>query len=427
MKLLVIGSAVSGRAAARLARRQGHDVAVYDAKAAAVAPLRDEGIEVHSGSWSPRLIKGYDAYIASPGVPPSAEPLAQAMAAGVPIWSELEFGSRYLEAPYAAITGTNGKTTTVVAAAAMLEASGLKAVAAGNVGTAVSSVAGEPWDVVVVEASSFQLRFIDGFHPAAAGILNVAPDHLDWHGNLDSYSRAKARIFENMAEGDLLVYDGDDAGATELIRTAPVPAVPCSGRSAPEGGWGPVNRRLVVEGHQLPVPAIDGAFRLDLTVAAAVAFHVGATVEGVESVLDSFVPGAHRRQLVRERSGIAWVNDSKATNPHAAAAAASSYDSVVLIAGGRNKGLDLAPLGELGSVRHIVAYGEAAAELAAAAPARTTVVESLADAVTAAERLARAGDTVLLAPGCASFDQFDSYAERGEVFSALVAQLEEDQ
>lgn len=426
MRLLVVGSAVSGQAAARLARRQGHEVAVYDTKAAAVATLRDESIEVHSGRWSPRLTKGFDAFIASPGISPAAEPLVQARDARVPIWSELEYGSRFLDGPYVAVTGTNGKTTTVVAAAAMLEASGLKAVAAGNVGTAVSSVADEPWDVVVIEASSFQLAFIEDFHPSAAGILNVAPDHLDWHGSFDAYASAKGRIFENMVAGDLLAFDADDPGATDLVAAAAISAVPCSGRTAPESGWGPVGNHLVVDGRELSQPAIDGAFRLDLTIAAALAFHAGATVDGVESVMRSFVPGAHRRHLVARHRGVNWVNDSKATNPHAAVAAASSYDSVVLIAGGRNKGLDLGSMSGVPSVRAVVAYGEAAEELAAADPDRTTAVDSLADAVAAADQIAIAGDTVLLAPGCASFDQFESYAQRGEVFSELVRQLGED-
>jgi UDP-N-acetylmuramoylalanine--D-glutamate ligase len=424
MRLLIIGAGISGAAAAKLVRSLGFGVVVYDRSAEAAAPLRDAGFPVHTGAWTRRHLDLVDGVIVSPGVPEHAQPVVDAREAGAPIYSELEFASRHLDAPYAAVTGTNGKTTVAVATAAMLEAGGMRAVAAGNVGTALSDVVGGAWDVVVIEASSFQLRFIDQFHPRAAAITNIAPDHLDWHGSLASYAAAKARIFENMGPDDLLAYEADDARVVDTVATSNAAAVPFSGSRRPPGGNGPEGDQLIVAGHRFPLPAFDATYTSDLVAAATLAIAMGGAVEGVASVLETFAPGAHRREVVGVWSGVTWVNDSKATNPHAAVAAARAYPSVVLIAGGQNKGLDLAPLTRVETVRRVIAFGEAAGEIAAAGDA--LVVDTLAQAVASADAIAEPGDVVLLAPGCASFDQFDSYAHRGEVFSHLVRRRKED-
>lgn len=423
MNTLVIGAAVSGAAAARLARRLGHDVAVYDANDTAVAALRIDGFAAHSGAWSPRMLDGIDLVVTSPGVPPGAPPIADTLGSGTRLWSEMEFAARHLDAPYVAVTGTNGKTTVVEATTAMLERSGMKACAAGNIGTALSDVVGEPWDVVVIEASSFQLHFIEAFHPVAATLLNVAPDHLDWHGSEAEYASAKARIYDNQTPADILVYDVDDAGAVAAVDGATATLIPVSGQRRPEGGNGVEGDGLGVDGMRLPLPELGASFRVDLVAAATMAHHVGAGAAGIASAITAFQPGAHRRTVVGTWEGATWVDDSKATNPHAAVAAAEAYADVVLIAGGRNKDLDLTPITEVASVRHIVALGEAAAEIAAAAPDRVTVVATMEDAVTVADGLAMPGSTVLLAPGCASFDMYHSYGERGDRFSALVVDL----
>jgi UDP-N-acetylmuramoylalanine--D-glutamate ligase len=422
VKVLVLGGAVSGRAAARLALRLGHEVAIYDRDPAATADA-PEAAAVSTGEWDAQLLDAVDLVVTSPGIPEHATPIQAALAGPAPLVSELEFAARQLTAPYVAITGTNGKTTVTEATAAMLRAAGMRACAAGNVGLALSDVALDRWDCVAVEASSFQLRFIDRFHPKAAAILNIAPDHLDWHGTLDAYAAAKARIWENQTEHDVLVYDADDAGAVRAARPARARRIGASGVARPPGGNGPETDRLLVGDMTFPHPGLDAIWMLDLTVSATLAAAVGTPAEAIGRVIAGFAPGTHRRTVVARSGGVTWVNDSKATNPHAAVASAGAYASVVLIAGGRNKGLDLAPLVAVPTVRHVMAIGEAAAELAAAGGDKVRVVDDMEQAVTWAASIAVAGDTVLLAPGCASFDMFDSYQHRGEVFTALVRTL----
>ncbi len=421
MRVLIIGAALSGRAAAGLARSLGYDVVLYDRSDAVVEGLASEDVQVAAGEWHDSLLDGVDLVITSPGVPEHAPPIAAAGAAGLTVWSELEFGTRNLDVPYVAVTGTNGKTTVTSTAAAMLVASGVDSVAAGNIGTPVCTVVGSDVDVVVVEASSFQLRFIDRFHPSAAAVVNLAPDHLDWHRTFADYADAKARIFEHMTGGEVLGYDADDEGATGLVSAATARLVPASGSRVPPGGVGRDGDRLVVGEFRYPLPTEDPSYLVDLALAAVLAGQAGATGDGIGSAIAAFSPGSHRRQVVASSAGITWIDDSKATNPHAARAAASAYESVVLIAGGRNKGLDLAGM-VAPSVRHVVGYGEAGPGIASATSTESTVVERFDDAVEAAARFARPGDVVLLAPGCASFDQFDSYEERGDRFAELARQ-----
>ncbi|HEY5728080.1 MAG TPA: UDP-N-acetylmuramoyl-L-alanine--D-glutamate ligase, partial [Acidimicrobiia bacterium] len=378
----------------------------------------------HGGDWDRRLLDAVDLVVTSPGIPESAGPIVDTLAAGLPLVSELEFAASHLAVPYVAVTGTNGKTTVTEATAAMLDASGMRSVAAGNVGLALSDAVAGPWDVVAVEASSFQLRFVDRFHPVAAAILNIAPDHLDWHPDLSAYAAAKARIHENQDPGDMVAHPVDDPAAMAAVAGARSRRVPVSGTRRPPGGNGPERGRLHVEDLVLPLPDLDPVWRYDLTVAATLARSQGATSDAISGVIDAFRPGPHRRRVVAVRNGVTWVDDSKATNPHAAVAAAGAYRSVVLIAGGRNKGLDLAPLAAVPSVHRILALGEAAGELATAGGDLVTEVADLAEAVSMAAASAAPGDTVLLAPGCASFDMFDSYAHRGDVFASLVEALD---
>lgn len=427
MKTLVLGASVSGEGATRLALRLGHRVAVYDRDPGAAAAISSLGVDVFTGEWSAALLVGIDLVVTSPGFAEGSAPIEDVLLAGIKLQSELETAVAQLDVPYAAVTGTNGKTTVTRAAADMLARSGLRAVAAGNIGTALSDVVGGPWDAVCIEASSFQLRFTETFHPGVAVVLNVASDHLDWHGSQQAYTEAKARIFALQTREDVLIFDADDPGATALVSNAKARLVPVSGRRIPGEGHGVESGRLVVGAVDvLTPPELGPAFLVDLVAAATIATELGASAEGVAATIASFSPQGHRRQPIGTWSGVTWVNDSKATNPHAAVAAMNAFPTVVLIAGGRNKGLDLNPMGGPRSLKHAVVHGEAAIELAEIIGAdRTTVVGHIGEAVAVADRLSASGDTVLLAPGCASFDEFVSYADRGETFTRLVLELKQ--
>ncbi len=429
MKTLVLGGAVSGRAAALLARHLGYPVTVFDHNPAVMPILRDHRLPVTTGTWTPSLLSGVELVVTSPGFFEGSEPIRDTQRAGISLWSELEFSARRLDVPVVAVTGTNGKTTVTRLIATMLAGSGLAAVAAGNIGTPLAEAVGQNLDIVVVEASSFQLRFTEQFHPNTALILNVAPDHLDWHGSFDRYLQAKALIHRNQTGEDLLVFDADDAGAAQAVGGAAARLVPVSGTRRPAGGAGVVAGRLDLGDVVIPltrVPLADPAFLVDLAAAGVAALAHGAEPAVVEEVITTFLPDRHRRTLVGRWDGVDWVDDSKATNPHAAVAAASAYASVVLIAGGRNKGLDLSGLMAVPNVNQVVAIGEAAAELLEAAGSTPIVrVATMEEAVEAADQFAREGDTVLLAPGCASFDMFRSYADRGDSFADAVRRRKE--
>jgi UDP-N-acetylmuramoylalanine--D-glutamate ligase len=421
VRALILGAGVSGMAAARLARSRGMSVGMYAEEMAPAAIA--EGFGLASGSWDPMLLEGADLVVASPGFSQRSAPVVDTLERGVPLWSEIELAWRHLRSPVVAVTGTNGKTSVTEATSAMLEASGLKAPATGNIGTPLSDFADEEYDALVVEVSSFQLRFIDQFHPAAAAITNLAVDHLDWHGSEDSYREAKRRIYENQTSSDLLVYDCDDAGATNLAKGAPSQVVPVSGHRLPEDGAGVEGAKLVVGETVIDVDDLasgDPIHLVNLACAGTLAIRMGATGSGVARGAVEYRPGAHRRSLVLHADGVSWVDDSKATNPHAAVASIRAHDSVILIAGGLAKGLDLRPLAEEPQVRVLIGIGEAGPSLVDMAGERGHLAVTLETAVEMARQVARPGDTVLLAPGCASFDQFESYARRGDRFAELV-------
>lgn len=423
-RALILGAGVSGLAAARLAVSKGISVTIYD-----IDPGHEVdglGVGVAAGSWDPILLNGIDLVIASPGFSERSHPIVDVLESGIPIWSEIEFASRHLRSPLAAVTGTNGKTTVTEATSAMLDASGLDAPATGNIGAPLSDFVDDTYDAVVVEVSSFQLRFTEKFHPSAAAITNVALDHLDWHGSAHAYREAKARIYANQTATDLLVYDSEDEGASLLATSAPSTLFPVSGSRLPKGGGGFDGRNLVVQDVAVDVTELDSqdpTHLVNLACAAALALRMGATSDGVARGAIGFHPGAHRRTLVTESSGVRWVNDSKATNPHAAVASIrAAHGPVILIAGGLAKGIDLAPLAEEENLKMLVGIGEAGPELVDAAGEKGRLAGTMEIAVEVAAGAARAGDTVLLAPGCASFDQFSSYGARGDRFTELVGE-----
>ena len=298
-RVLVLGAGVSGLAAAALARDREMTVTIYTRDQPEIA--LEKGFPVASGGWDPVLLTGIDLVVASPGFPERSLPIVEALEWGIPVWSEVEFAWRHLDVPVAAVTGTNGKTTVTEAASAMLEASGIDAPAAGNIGSALSEHVDRGHAAVVVEVSSFQLRFCEEFHPTAAAITNVALDHLDWHGSEHSYRAAKARIFMNQTDEDLLVFDADDEGAASLVAGAQSELFPVSGSHLPPGGGGVDDDHLVIGGLTISIGDLvsdDPTHLVNIASASALALRMGATAEGVTKAARSFAPGPHRRSLV---------------------------------------------------------------------------------------------------------------------------------
>jgi UDP-N-acetylmuramoylalanine--D-glutamate ligase len=430
-RVVVLGAGVSGAAAAQVFALEGAHVVVSDRSAAEEelehAPdLRAAGIDLVLGPHEPSVLDGATLAYVSPGVPPDAPVIGWARDRTIPIWGELELGVRLSSAPYVAVTGTNGKTTTTGMVEACLRASGLDAVACGNVGHPFPLAAREDHDVLVVEVSSFQLIFQTSFHPRVSVLLNVAPDHLDWHGSLEAYAVAKARVFELQRDDDVHVGNRDDAVAAAISARAPC-ARSWFGSGEPDGeGTGFVGNELVVvrDGGRERIATLDGrrpGFREDAAAAAAVSLAFGASASSVASGLASFSPPRHRGDVVATADGIRFVDDSKATNVHAALAALAAERDAVLIAGGRAKGVDLSPLVTMRErLRGVVAIGESADDLVSLFQGLVPVRKagSIEEAARTAFELAAPGGTVLLAPACASWDMFRSYEERGDRFAA---------
>lgn len=444
-RALVIGLAETGVAVARVLRGEGWDVMVaedtpattdrYAARVAELARVGAELVEAPTDDQLRDLVAGVDLVVPSPLVRPDHAAIAAALASGIPVRSEIDLGAERARVPIVAVTGTNGKTTVTTMVEAMLAQSGVPTISAGNIGRPlIDAVADEQLTgagaVIVAEVSSFQLGFAqDSFRPRVAILLAITPDHLDWHGTFDDYSEAKARIVARQTEDDLLVYDADDAGACKIAHRAPGRSVGVSARADAQGCFRVVDDQLVFpDGRVLaPVSVMARALAHDRTnalTAAAAALDVGGTLDGVVAALRTYATMPHRVALVGEASGVRWYDDSKATNPDATRRAVASFDSVVLLAGGRNKGLDLTVLAtEAPRLRGVVAFGEAGPEVAAAFASSGTHLEQVVgmhDAVAAAHRMARAGDVVLLSPACASFDAYTGYAARGDDFAREV-------
>jgi UDP-N-acetylmuramoylalanine--D-glutamate ligase len=379
------------------------------------------------------LVAAADLVVPSPGVPEAHPVYGLAGEAAVPIYSEIELAGAAAAArglPLVAVTGTNGKTTVTTLIAEMLGAGGQRTLAAGNIGRPLLDAVHDDVDVVVAEVSSFQLRFTATFRPRVAVFLNVAEDHLDWHPSFEDYVAAKARIFANQADDDLLVFNADDDAVAEAARSAPARAVAFTGSGA-GGSWHVRDGQLARPDGTPLLAAADLARNGPHDIANALASSAAAADLGVAdsvlcAVLGSFSGLPHRVTPVGQSGGVTFVDDSKATNPHAALAALAGFRSVVLLAGGRNKGLDLGVLRqEAGRIRAVVAIGEAAGEVEACFAGIRPVrrAGSMAEAVRLGAELAEPGDTVLLSPACASFDWYSGYAARGDDFAREVAAL----
>ncbi|MDX1648290.1 MAG: UDP-N-acetylmuramoyl-L-alanine--D-glutamate ligase [Myxococcota bacterium] len=429
-KVLVLGLARTGRSAAVFLAARGARVVAVDERADVDVSGLPPEVEVHPGGTWPDPAD-FDLVVPSPGVP-HARYAARARRA----WGDLEIAWRALAVPIVAVTGTNGKSTTVRLVEAMLRAAGLRAAAAGNVGRPALELVGEALDVAVLEVSSFQLEAVEGFRPRVAALLNVTDDHLDRHGSLEAYLAAKRRIFARQGEGDTAVLAADDPRVAALAGSLPAERTllfsargPCAEGAFLDGDRIVLQRdgratRLDVPGGALPPAPV----RDDVLAALLAAVAAGADPAAALGALVDFRPLPHRMEPVRVRGGVRFVNDSKATNPGAAEAALRGpAGPVVWLAGGRDKGLDFRGLAEAarGRVRVALLYGEAAPKLAAALEGcvPTERVPDLDAAVARAAALARPGETVLLAPASASFDQFRDYEARGERFRSLVAGL----
>jgi UDP-N-acetylmuramoylalanine--D-glutamate ligase len=429
---LVVGLGVTGRAVLRALVGHGEAVVAVDDRpgpeALACAAEHDvDLVEAPDAERLRALVGSAVAVLPSPGLPDHHPVFPLAADAGVPVLSEFDLARRWDDRPLLAVTGTDGKTTVTELVRRMLEASGRRAAAVGNTETPLVEAIEDPTtDVFVVEASSYRLLHSRHFAPAVGTWLNLAPDHLANHATLDDYIAAKARIWAEQRADQVAIGNADDPVVMAHLRRAPARHVTFG--LHPGADHHVAGDALVLAGGQRLATAgeLGRALPHDLAnalAAAATALEGGATLEGARAALLAFEGLPHRVSLVGEAGGVRWDDDSKATTPHATEAAVRGFPSVVLIAGGRNKGLDLGVLTATADhLRAVVAIGEAAPEVAAAFDGVRPVVvaSSMDDAVDQAGALAQPGDVVVLSPACASFDWYTSYAERGDDFVRAV-------
>jgi UDP-N-acetylmuramoylalanine--D-glutamate ligase len=439
-RVTVVGAAASGIAAAALLARKGADVTLSDVRPQVpdAEPLRAQKVTLELGGHKTETLRSADLVVMSPGVPPDQPAMQAARARGIPIVGEIELASRWLAGRVIAITGTKGKSTTSVLTGRMLQSAGFHVTVGGNIGQPLSTQVEEstPDTLHVVETSSFQLEQIDTFRPWIAVMLNFSPDHLDRHGTVEAYGRAKARIFENQHDTDWAVVNAEDAAAVELARGGRAMRKDFARHQALEqgvvvqDGW-IVERRATGVEPLVPLAAVHllGPHLVDdVMAAAAVSAIAGVPPASMTAAVDAFAGLEHAMELVAEKDGVRFVNDSKATNVVAAVRSLEAFErNVVAIVGGRFKGGDLAlmrePLRQRATA--VVTIGEARPMLRAAFSDVVDVHEadSIEAAVEQAFAIAKPGGVVLLAPACASFDMFRDYAERGRRFKDEVKRL----
>jgi UDP-N-acetylmuramoylalanine--D-glutamate ligase len=443
-RVLVVGLARTGVATALFCAAHGARVTATDAQPAerlAETPqkLRAAGIACELGAHSEETFLAQDLIVVSPGVPADALPLLAARGKGITVWSEIELASRFLRGRLIGITGANGKTTTTSLVAHILRSAGFPAILAGNIGTpliaCVEDSRENTW--TVAELSSFQLELTDKFRPDIAAFLNLSPDHLDRHRTMEAYGAAKAKIFANQAAADFAVLNADDA--------ATLPHAPKGAAVYWFSRKEAVQRGAFLRGDEIvflrdrqeqsilrpeDIPLV-GAHNLENVLAAvAITMLAGAQAGAVASAVKTFTGVDHRLEFVAEIGGVLYYNDSKATNVDATQKALESFDDrVIVILGGKDKDSDYRTLRK--DLRHravrALLIGAAAEKIAShiAGCVAIEMVGTLERAVERAEQIARPGDTVLLAPACASFDQFENYEHRGRVFKELVHKLAE--
>lgn len=447
MRCTIIGARRSGLAAALLANRLGYSVFVSEYAPRQSCPeaetFAEHGIEVEFGGHTLERVIDSDLIICSPGVPPTAPVLMEASARSIPIIGEMEFGSRFAQAPIVAITGTNGKTTTTALTAHILEHAGYSAIACGNIGLPLSQVVHEDFDaqpprrVYVVEASSYQLAQTETFHPRVAVILNITTDHLQYHGTLENYVHAKWKIFQQQTANDVLILCADDPYAAEASRYARSRIEWFSMHPVAAGMYARASDRsiIIVRSTQeiklmsyaeLPLRGVHNVYNSMAAALAARAFEV--TNEDLRESLLSFTGVEHRLEHVRILRGVEYINDSKATNINATWYALQAFEQpLVLILGGQADSNDYTVLDDLvrQRCRCIICYGQEGQTIFNhfCTAVRCYRTDSLWEAVECAHSVAEEGDIVLFSPACKSFDQFINYEHRGQVFKEIVNSL----
>ncbi|MGH7501192.1 MAG: UDP-N-acetylmuramoyl-L-alanine--D-glutamate ligase [Longimicrobiales bacterium] len=440
----ILGLARSGHAAAKLALARGEHVFASDAAssadvAAAAAEIRALGGDAETGGHSTDRLAQCDLLVVSPGIPPDAAVLQNGALAHVPRISEIEYAFQWLAAPVLCVTGTNGKSTTTALAAHLLQAAELDAPAAGNIGLALSEIAlrDEPPDWVVVEASSFQLAGVDRFAPRIGVVTNLSPDHLDRYATVADYYGDKANLFSNASPSDVWVLNGEDEAVRSLPSDAPgrrryfrteLPLL-----EDEEGGYVGTDGALVLRENGRDAALVNvtelrllGRHNWANALAASIAaVAAGANPVAVAAGLRSFAGLAHRLEVVAEAGGVAWINDSKATNVSSTRVALRSMTRpTVVLLGGRHKGEPYASLADdlREHARVVIAYGEAGPIIVADVGEYVPVLHvagPFEDVVDTAARCAQPGDAILLSPACSSYDMFRNFEERGRRFTEL--------
>ena len=444
-RVLVVGLGKSGVASALFLKLRGARVTVSDTKTedelrAEIPILLDHGITVETGEHGERTFHGQDLIVVSPGVSVDALPIVQARTSGEPIIGEIELAAQFLPGRIVAITGSNGKTTTTTLTGEILTAGGLPTLVGGNIGTPAISLVerAKPDHIIVLEVSSFQLETIQTFRPKMAVILNITPDHLDRHRTFAAYAGAKGRIFENQQADDFAVLNADDPNCVALAEG--IRAHICwfsrkkevqQGASVQDGRIGfrdAGGKREIMLVSEIP---LKGAHNLENVLAAICAGALmGVKPEHIRRAVQQFKAVEHRLEYVATIRGVDYYNDSKATNVDATIKALESFPANIhLILGGKDKGSDYTVLNDLlrERVKRVYTIGAAAEKIESHIKGAAEIVpaETLDDAVRRAAAVAQAGDVVLLAPACASFDQFDNYEHRGRVFKEVVHTLAE--
>lgn len=442
-KILVIGLGKTGIATARFLIGRGARVVVTDEKPR--SELKDVLDELEStktqftfGDYSPEIISGADLIIPSPGVPPANILLREAATKNIPIISEIELAYRFLRVPMIAITGTNGKTTTTTLTGKILAGAGKKVFVGGNIGNPlIAYVDGtQNDDYAVVEVSSFQLQWIRSFRPLISVLLNTTCDHVDYHGSFEAYRQAKERIFENKKDGDLAILNADDPRASVLAkRLAPGVEYFSSSRQVARGMC--LDRDALVyhtfngtrEVYPLSMVKIPGHHNIENVMASIMAArHCECPPADIIRTVEEFPGIPHRIEFAAEKSGVAFYDDSKGTNVGAVARALETFSNpVILLMGGRDKEGDFDSLSPLvrTKVKELVLFGEARNRIQTmiGGLVSTSNVATLKEAIETAYRISSPGDVVLLSPGCASFDEFSDYKERGRFFKDVVKNL----
>nr|WP_143147751.1 UDP-N-acetylmuramoyl-L-alanine--D-glutamate ligase [Desulforamulus hydrothermalis] len=443
--VLVVGAGVSGRAVCEFLHNKGARVTLTDAKpreqmAEMADQLSRQGIKPVFGEYPPVSRQDYDLLVVSPGVPLTVDPVVQAGAAGVPVLGELELAYRFARAPVIAITGTNGKTTTTSLIGQMFKDAGYKTLVAGNIGLPLISEIEHYTadDIVVAEVSSFQLETACLFSPKVAVILNITPDHLDRHGSMEAYIKAKANIFTRQQPSDWTVLNYDDPVTRQLAEDCPAQVIFFSRRHILEKGSFVQDNKIVFADRSglreiAPVDSlrIPGSHNLENALAAVAACcAMGLSPAELAYTLGHFTGVAHRLEYVTTINGVAYINDSKGTNPDAAIKALDAYHvPIVLIAGGKNKGVSFEQFARKikEKVRVLITVGMHGYQIAEAARAQgfnnILPARDYPHAVQLAYRQARPGEVVLLSPACTSWDMFKNFEERGQLFKKLVLEL----